>query len=123
MLNNKNIKILNLFKKNVIGFISELILQFPEDSDLLILKLFLENQVDMDRLITGFKKYFTNETNSKMFDDRNEDFFISNNPFTRISSTKFDKLKTIWQSESIGDDDRLVIWNWFELFKKLSLAY
>jgi len=112
--------ILLVFKSNIMSFVDELITQFPDDPELVMLKLFLENHVDMSILLTGFKKYFAIEQNRIMFENRNENFFLEHNPFYKLSSNQFTKIKTIWLSPKITADDKEVIWQWFELFKKIS---
>lgn len=112
--------ILLVFKSNIMSFVDELITQFPDDPELVMLKLFLENHVDMSILLKGFKKYFAIEQNRIMFENRNENFFLEHNPFYKLSSNQFTKIKTIWLSPKITADDKEVIWQWFELFKKIS---
>ena len=60
---------------------------------------------------------------TKMIKERNENFFLESNIFDSISKTKVVHFKKLWRSKSLDDDDKKVIWQWFDSFIFLSEKY
>jgi len=120
------IEILKKFKDTVISFLDELIGQFPEEADLVIFRIFLKDRVPIVEVI----KYFVRKVLPlrKMIEDRNEDFFLNhctlmediNNQNTK---GKINHFKKLWRSETLDDDDKEVVWQWFDIFVTLSEKY
>ncbi len=64
----------------------------------------------------------------KMVDERNEDFFLNHcSIFEDINNdtqkNKVNKFKKLWRSNCLDEDDRIVIWKWFDSFMFLSEKY
>ena len=115
-------KLLIFFKNQFIQFLDELIAQFPNEADLVIVRIFFKDQIPIREVITYAIKEllpFENEINNH--DDR---FFLKNDDlFTGLSGNKVIHFKRLWQSDQIDSEDRDVIWAWFESFVKIAKKY
>jgi hypothetical protein len=119
------VQILTKFKNQLLLFCNELIEQFPLESDFTVLRLFIENQIPIQKIIVGFHKQM-NENDNKirtMIAQRNENFFINEKPFSFISDEKKNKLGVMWTSGLMSDEDKEVMWQWVDLFIVLSDKY
>lgn len=117
-----SLDILCEFKKQLVSFFDELIVQFPSESDLILVRIFLNDKIPMQDVI----KYFMREILplKPMIVNRDEKFFINNNIlFKALDKNKVNHFKRIWQSELIDDDDKDIIWSWFDIFVSLCEKY
>lgn len=119
---SSRIQILSEFKSNLVSFLDELIEQFPEEGDLVIARIFLNDQVPIADVMNTF---ITNLLPLKdMVKQRNDDFFLNNNVlFDRLDKNKVNHFKKLWRSERLDKEDRQVIWQWYDLFISLSDRY
>ena len=78
------------FKNNLITFFDELIDQFPTEADLVIIRIFLKDQIPIDEVINIFNNTINKDDQKfkKMIKERNEIFFLESNIFNSISKTK-----------------------------------
>jgi hypothetical protein len=120
------IEILKQFKNSLISFLDELIVQFPEEGDIVIFRIFVKDRI----IISNIMNYFVQKILplKKMVDERNEDFFLNHcSIFEDINNDtqkhKVNKFKKLWRSNSLDEDDRIVIWKWFDSFMFLSEKY
>lgn len=118
-------EILGEFKKNLIIFFDELIDQFPNEGDLVLLRLFLSTQIPIEEVMKTFT-YSINKNEQelrKMVKERNDTFFLEHNVFENVNKNKVSRFKKLWVSESLDVDDKNVIWNWVDVFIYLSDKY
>jgi hypothetical protein len=117
--------ILQEFKNNLITFFDELIDQFPTEADLVIVRIFLKDQIPIDEVINVFINTINKDGQrfKKMIKDRNEIFFLESNIFDSISKTKVVHFKKLWRSNSLDDDDKKIIWKWIDSFVYLGEKY
>jgi hypothetical protein len=120
------IEILKQFKNALISFLDELIGQFPSEADLVIFRIFLKDRVPIDSIINYFVLRIL--PLKKMIDERDEDFFLNKcELFESIQGQekkgKVTRFKKLWRSESLDDDDKRVVWEWFDSFIFLSARY
>ena len=117
--------ILGEFKNNLITFFDELIDQFPSEADLVIIRIFLKDQIPIDEVINIFINTINKDGCKfrKMIKDRNELFFLESNIFDSISKTKVVHFKKLWRSDSLDDDDKKIIWKWIDSFVYLGEKY
>lgn len=116
------VEILAEFKKQLVNFFDELIDQFPSESDLIVIRIFLKDQVP----ITDVISYFIREVLplKDMVRTKNEDFFLKNNIlFGQLDKNKVNHFKRLWRSEQLDNDDKAVIWTWFASFISLTERY
>ena len=119
------IEILNQFKNALISFLDELIVQFPSEGDLVIFRIFLKDRFPIENIINYFVlRIIPLKT---MVLDRDEDFFLNKcdlfENFNQNSKGKVNRFKMLWRSSSLDDDDKRVVWEWFDSFIFLTEKY
>ena len=117
--------ILQEFKINLISFFDELIDLFPSEPDLVIVRIFLKDQIPIDEVINIFNNTINKDNHKfrKMIKDRNEIFFLESNIFDSISKSKVVHFKKLWRSEQLDDDNKQIIWKWVDSFVYLADKY
>ena len=101
------IKILQEFKTQIVDFFDALIIQFPTDSDLCMLRIFFNNQIDILKVMNVFiAKLLPLKDNVRR---RDVNFFLGTGAaslFESFDKGKVNYFKILWQSDSLDDDDR-----------------
>lgn len=120
------IEILKKFKDTVISFLDELISQFPQEADLVIFRIFLKDRVPIVDVINYFVRKVLPLKN--MVESRNEDFFLNNCTLmedinNQKTKGRVNHFKKLWRSETLDDEDKEVVWQWFDIFITLSEKY
>ena len=117
MTANQN-QILSEFKKTVVQFFDELIRQFPSAGDLVVCRVMMNDQVPVRLVMDAFcdKLDDNNGEMRVMIREKNEEFFIERDIFEVVSGEIGTRLKKLWVSPMLSDDDRNVIWDWFNSF-------
>lgn len=119
------IEILKQFKNALISFLDELIGQFPSEGDLVIFRIFLKDRVE----IHGIMNYFVSHILplKQMVTERDENFFLNKcNLFESVNQDKkgkINKFKMLWKSECLDEDDKKVVWEWFDSFILITEKY
>ena len=114
--------ILDRFKRSVIQFIDDLIDIFPQESDLIIARVFFDDQIPIVSIANGFVTHVI--PHREMISKRNEKFFLENNNiFGMIDNGRVLRFKKLWTSSLLDKDDREVIWTYFDAFITLIDAY
>jgi hypothetical protein len=125
------IHVLKEFKNNLISFFDELIDQFPDLGELVMIRIFLNDQVIIKDVVESVS-YQINKNDQmirKIVRDRNEEFFLEENNFFNglsVSSSKKDKVlkfQTIWRSNRLDKEDKDTIWKWIDSFVFLTDKY
>lgn len=119
------IEILTEFKTQLIAFFDELIGQFPQEGDLVVVRLFLANQIPIQDVMNVFN-YKINKNDQelrKMVKERNEIFFLEHSLFDNLGKEKINHFKKLWRSGLLDNEDKLVIWNWVDAFIYLGDKY
>ncbi len=116
-------ELLKLFKENLIKFFDSLIEQLPDESDLIIMRLFIENQIPIEEVMKTFSERVL--PHKEMVYKKNEQFFIiCEDMFMGLKTDKVSKFKSMWMSsKKLSKDDKETIWKWFNLFVRLSEEY
>ena len=118
-------QILIQFKNSLVSFIDELIEAFPREPDLIILRIFLKDQIAIEDVMNKFI-YAINKNDQelkKYIKDRNELFFLESDVFETISKSKAINFKKLWRSGNLDDDEKLAVWKWIDSFVILSERY
>lgn len=112
---SSKIEILRTFKNELITFFDELIQQFPEEGDFVIVRIFMKDRIPVEEIMNYFiHKLLPLKPAVKK---RDEVFFLENNDlFTYFSPDKVNHFKRLWRSGKLDDDDKEVIFRWFESF-------
>jgi hypothetical protein len=119
-------EILKQFKEALISFLDELIVQFPLEGDIVIFRIFLKDRVIINEIMTFFVHKIL--PFKKMIKDRDEDFFLNHcTLFEQVEAVenknKVTRFKKLWRSESLDNDDKRVVWEWFDSFIFLTERY
>ena len=119
------IEILKEFKTQVLAFFDELIGQFPREGDLVVVRLFLANQIPIKEVMDKFILKLTRNNNElrRMVKERNEIFFLEHNIFQSVSKEQTNNFRKLWMSGQLDSDDKEVIWKWIEAFIFLADKY
>lgn len=124
-MSSSETEILAKFKTQLLSFIDELIEQFGNDGQLIMLRIFVANQMiikdAMNMLI--FKLNQDNMLQRKMLTERNEAFFVENNVFDSFGGTKSGYFRELWVTRGLTDETKSVIWSWFDAFVYISDKY
>lgn len=116
------IQILTDFKNNLVNFFDELIEQFPEEGDLVVIRIFLNDQIPIAEIMNTFIVKIL--PLSDMIKKRDENFFINNNVlFEKLEKNKVSHFKKLWRSDKLDAQDRQVIWRWYDCFLSLAEKY
>ena len=119
---SSKIQILIDFKTSLVNFFDELIEQFPEEGDLVVIRIFLNDQVPIvDVMNTVISKLLPLK---ELVKKRDESFFINNNVlFDKLDKNKVNHFKNLWRSDKLDVEDRKAIWKWYDLFISLTEKY
>lgn len=107
-------QILTILKNELTLFLDELIDMFPEESDFVIFRFFLKDKIP----ILDIMRYI--DENLIPLQDkvkaRDESFFLTENIqlFKGTDVDEVDRFKRIWTSDRLDDDDRAILWTWFD---------
>ena len=118
-------QILIQFKNSLISFVDELIEQFPQEPDLIILRIFLKDQIPIEDVMTKFI-YNINKNDQelkKYITERNEMFFLESDIFESIAKSKSINFKKLWRSGNLDAEEKETVWKWIDSFVKLSDLY
>ena len=120
------LEILKQFKQTIISFLDELIDQFPKEPDLVIFRIFLKDRLP----IVNVMNYFVHKVLplKNMVSERNEDFFLNHCTLmediqSKEKRGKVNNFKKLWRSDRLDDDDKKIMWDWFDSFIFLAEKY
>lgn len=121
-MSDKKFELLIKFKNVLLEFIDELVQQFPNDSDIIMCRIFIKDQIPVQSIMDTFTKYFLPQ--KEMILNKDEMFFtMGTSDFCtalRLNTNIFEK---IWYSGVLDDDDKDVIWQWIISLYKLTEKY
>lgn len=112
------------FRTQLLNFLDELINQFPEESDLIIIRIFMKDQIPVYDVLGRFIRDLL--PLKKEVDHRNEAFFMENSLFYSqhgIATAKVNHFKDLWVSNKLDDNDREMIWKWMDLLCSIGSQY
>ena len=126
-------QLLVYLKKNLLCFLDELISQFPTEGELILIRIFLKDQIDIIKIVNYFEQIFLPhqqyiiEKNEILFQLDNDTLFDimiigdqkkNNNKNTKKRILNF---KHIWNS--LDSENKEVMWSWFENFLNITEKY
>ena len=117
-----SLHILQEFRSNLVKFFDELIEQFPNEPDLVIIRILVKDRVPIDSIM----EYFMNEIvpQKERIQSRDDTFFSDGKSlFGMLPEQQRDTFKRIWKSPKLDKEDRMAIWKWTDLFVVLSEKY
>jgi hypothetical protein len=110
----------SIFKQHCIQFVDALIELFPEESDLFVARFILKDQLTPEQMVEGFSVYV--EPFVDMIRDRNEAFFMERSQDSTAPEwvqVKVTRIKELWTSPQLDDDNKGAIWEWVHLLATL----
>ncbi len=115
-------RILTLFSNQLIGFLDELIAQFPQESDLIIARVFCKDQIPIVTIMNGVLLNVVPHKEKILKKD--ESFFLEDEKlFSSFSNSKVIHFKRLWRSPGLEQEDKDAIWAWFGSFVALAERY
>lgn len=120
---DKTLHILKEFHCNIITFLDELIEQFPTEADLILVRLFLKDSVPYVDIINTFIKECL--PHKQAISERDEKVFLENDLalFSNFNKSKVNHFRVLWKSSILNEEDRDIIWKWFDTFIYLAEQY
>lgn len=113
--NDKDVKkmiLLQQLKNNISEFLNELISSFQNESNLVKMRLFVDN-IPHDLLMEGCIKFIYPW--KEMISKKDETFFLEKDDiFSKFDKSDVNHFKELWLSEEMTPDDKKVIWSWFK---------
>lgn len=118
-------KVLSEFKKQLLIFFDELIETFPREGDLVIMRLFLANQIPIKDAMDLFNHKINKNDKElkKMVENRDEVFFLEHNLFDSLGKDKVTHFKRLWRSGRLNEEEKDKIWEWIDAFIWLGDCY
>lgn len=121
------LKLLQTFKNQIIKFLDELIEQFPTDAEFVLIRVFVKDQIPLGDVLGRFIKECL--PHHQQIKNKNESFFLESDIIvsalggSKIGMDVMEKLKSLWRSERLDNDDRDMIWKWMGLFFQIAETY
>jgi len=117
------IKLLTVFKSNLIEFLDTTIEQFPQETDLFLVKTFFTEFCSPVEIMNYFVENLLTPDIVKMINERNEEFFLKNDSlFSNIENKqKVFHFKNLWMASD--KQQKEVIWQWILKFRKIAELY
>lgn len=119
-------EVLSQFKVQLTLFLDELISQFPTEGDLVICRIFMKDQIPIEKVVEDFIHKVM--PYKDMITNRDEDFFLNHctlfsGPSVGENQGTVNRFKTLWRSPALDDDDKEIVWQWFETFIAIVESY
>ena len=121
------LKLLQTFKNQIINFLDELIQQFPDDAEFVIIRIFVKDQIPLGDVLGRFIKECL--PYHDQIKQKNQSFFLESDIIVnalggnKLGNDVMEKLKSLWLSDRLDEDDREMIWKWMGLFFKIAENY
>lgn len=112
------------FRDQLVTFLDEIIEQFPTESDFVLIRMFIKDQIPVHDILGRFIRDIL--PLKERVEKRDETFFLNNTLLYtggNISSDKINHFQKLWKSDKLDVEDRETIWNWMECFIKISDCY
>ena len=112
------------FKTALVEFFDELIEQFPDEGDLVMVRIFINDQVPIADVMSVFITRLLPLKDIVVKRDVN--FFLgpgASSLFEKIDKGKVNYFKILWQSDRLDESDRAQIWKWYDYFIAIAEKY
>lgn len=124
MSESQKMTIMYEFRTQLLNFLDELMSQFPEESDFIIIRIFMKDQVPVYDVLGRFIRDLL--PLKKQVDDRDEDFFLHNTLLyvqNGLAENKVNHFQKLWSSNKLDANDREMIWKWMDLLNVIGGQY
>lgn len=125
--NNMNTsELLVVFKDQLLNFTDELLEIFQNEPKLILLRVYIENNLIVEDAIKRFGKALNGSDDlTTMIQKRNECFFI-NYDMMKLKDNDTNQanfMLELWNDKRLDDEDKDVIWTWIDLFVNITKCY
>lgn len=111
MTSNYDAEATKRFKVILLQFIDELVQMFPSDSDIVLCRILIKDQIPIEIVLGIFVKYFI--IHMDMIETRDERFFSERtDEFCKALKLRHNIFNRIWFAENLDDDDKATLWEW-----------
>jgi len=121
------LKLLQTFKNQIINFLDELIQQFPSEAEFVIIRIFVKDQIPLGDVLGRFIKECLPHHDQIIRKDQafflESDIIVNALGGSKMGADVMEKLKSLWLSNRLDEDDREMIWKWLALFFKIASNY
>lgn len=114
-------QVLHSFKSNCVEFIDELIDLFPAEVDLVMVRHLVKDIIPSDTILNQIIKDIL--PHKKHIKNRDSDFFLMLMSSIGILPQYHNKIRILWRSAILDDQDRHAIWEWIDTFVKFAETY
>lgn len=116
------------FRNHLVQFLDELIEQFPNEPNFVIMRIFIKDQAPVEAVMGRFIRDIL--PFRKQAQERDHKFFIDH-PFLFLSDEDVDSVgkeninyfTQLWQSDVLDESDREIIWSWLDIFMEFGHKY
>jgi len=114
------------FKEQMVKFLDELIIQFPEEAAFIFIRIFVKDKIPVQDVLGRFMRDCL--PYKKFIQEKNDLFFLNsdiiyNTYASEVGQEEMNKFKDLWVGDKLDDEDKEAIWAWMTLFFKLSISY
>ena len=123
-MEEKKLQIMFEFRNQLVTFLDELIEQFPQEGDFVIIRIFIKDQIPVADVIGRFIRDLL--PLREQVRSKDEQFFLQNSILytgASLASDKINHFKDLWLSKQLDNNDRDIIWKWMDLFIAISHKY
>jgi hypothetical protein len=123
-MEEKKLQIMMEFRNQLVTFLDELIEQFPQEGDFVIIRIFIKDQIPVCDVIGRFIRDLL--PLREQVKAKNQDFFLQNSILytgASLANDKVNHFKDLWLSNQLDDNDRDIIWKWMDLFITIAYKY
>ena len=117
---DNSLKILDKFQQSLVSFFDALIDMFPNEKEFILIRILVKDQIPSTQIMGYFQMVASNQEIMNSVKKRDDQFFLQNVLFSKIN--KSDIFKNIWISK-LESDDKQMIWDWVDVFMKLTHSY
>ena len=121
------LQLLQTFKNQIINFLDELIQQFPNQAEFVIIRVFVKDQIPLADVLGRFiKECLDFHAQIKQKDEKfflESDIIVNALGGNQMGLDVMDKLRELWRSDSLDQEDRDMVWRWLDLFFNIAQKY
>lgn len=119
-----------IFKKTVIEFVDSLIAVLPSESDLILVRFYINDTVSVDSLMNNFILYCLSDSRpfKKAIEDSDISPFLNTDALSslfgdKLGRDRLDHFIYLWKSNTIDEQQKQTIWKWLKSFVKIAKKY
>lgn len=120
----KKIRYMKEFRDQLVIFLDELIEQFPQEGDFVMIRIFIKDQLPMIDVLGRFIRDLL--PLKDQITKRAESFFLENALLCAgpsLAGERIDHFRQLWLSDKLDATDRAIIWKWMDLFVSMADRY